>query len=168
MTLQILHYEFMGPIRLGEWGPPMKEVVYILLAKSRDKFSLIYADQCSESDEVGFFTKSPRFKCWIEQAGAENNLYVAIHPMFGSSATKRRFVVGKIVSKYSPHCNMVPEPEPAWTGQDASAPRPDSDDIKKEYIKCACCGSDMHVERELRQSNVYRCDSCGISDTRLR
>jgi len=230
LAIQILHYEFMGPIRLDEWGPPMEEVVYILLARSRDRFSLIYADQCTKSDDAGFFTKNPRFKCWMSQAGSEDNLYVAVHPMFGSSARDRMFAVGKIVSKYSPHCNT--EPAPGQAGGEP-APRPAREqggpsqkplgfvDPKKgprhyvrryldeesyrdwfhrsypgrtiseglgisegEYrkiadelsrpgtsgdpVRCACCGSDMALERELRQSSLYRCEACGISDTRLK
>ena len=227
----------MGPIRLDEWGPPMEEVVYILLARNKDKFSLVYVDECTKSDDVGFFTKNPRFKCWINHAGSENNLYVAIHPMFGSSVHDRRFTVGKIVSKYSPPCNMEPAPESVQESTKASPeskPEPklsqnetlqkpldfyDSDKgpihyvkryineesykswfhrnypnhtifegigiSKEEYqkivdelnvktnddtttIKCACCGSDMHLERELEKSNLYKCTSCGISDTRLK
>ena len=240
MAIQILHYEFMGPIRLDEWGPPMEEVVYALLARSKDRFSLIFVDQCTKSEDVGFFTKNPRFKCWMDQAGGEGNLYVAIHPMFGSSVPDRRFAVGKIVSKYSPHCNMVPAPE--QTGEESwvapsenkvpARPSPEQDDSTKplgfvdpekepkhyvrryleeesyrdwfhknypgrtiyqglgisedEYhrivnelgapdcpqppgdsVRCACCGSDMRLERKLQQSSLYRCDSCGISETRL-
>jgi len=230
LTIQILHYEFMGPIRLDEWGPPMEEVVYILLARSKDRFSLIYVDQCTKSDDAGFFTKNPRFKCWLGQAGSEGNLYVAVHPMFGSSVQDRRFAVGKIVSKYSPHCNMEPAPgrpkeEPApqpapEQSRPASKPlgfvdpekgprhyikrylneesyknwfhrsypghtifeglgisedeyRKIADDLSRpgpsqDSIKCACCGADMVLERELRQSNLYRCEACGISDTRLK
>jgi len=29
MSIQILLYEFLGPIKLSEWGPPMEEVAYI-------------------------------------------------------------------------------------------------------------------------------------------
>ncbi len=180
MAIQILHYEFMGPIRLDEWGPPMEEVVYVLLARNRDKFSPIFVDQCTRSEDAGFFTKNPKFKCWMDQAGSESNLYVAIHPMFGSSAPDRRLAVGKIVSKYSPHCNMVPVPEQAGEDQaalseepaqqsserDGSAPTPGGS-RPPDSVKCACCGSEMRLERRLQQSSLYRCEGCGISETRL-
>lgn len=122
LTLQILHYEFLGPVRLAEWGPPMEETVYVILARSRDRFSLIYADQCAKSDDAGFFTRNPGFKCWVDQAGTEDGLYVAIYPMFGSSESRRRFAVGQIVSKYLPPCNGRDagdaEPEPPGGTED--------------------------------------------------
>jgi len=42
MPIQILQYEFLGPIKLSEWGPPMEEVAYILFAKNKDVFNIIY------------------------------------------------------------------------------------------------------------------------------
>lgn len=225
MTIQILHYEFMGPIRLDEWGPPMEEVVYILLARSKDKFSLIYADQCAKSDDVGFFTKNPRFKCWMDHAGTEGNLYVAVYPMFGSPPRDRLRTVGKIVARYLPPCNAAGDPgaagEPPQQVKKAqsfvdpkkgaghyvarylreesyrnwfhkSYPgltifegvgisedeyrrmadeliRPDSGGrAGADAVRCACCGSSMALERRLQRSDLYRCGSCGISETRLK
>ena len=156
MTIQILHYEFMGPIPLDQWGPPMEDVVYILLGRDKERFSLIYAGQCEKSDDVGFFTKNPLFKCWVRNARSETNLYVAIYPMFGSSVQSRRSVVDKIVFKYKPQCNL--EEESTSINKDSVDPT----------IKCACCGSDMKLERSMEKSNLFKCDSCGISDTRLK
>lgn len=284
LAMQILHYEFLGPVRLDEWGPPMEDVVYALLARCGDKFSLVYVDQCGRSDDAGFFTKNPRFGCWIRNAGAENRLYVAVYPMFGSSARGRASVVHRIVSKYSPPCNLEPAPAgprggagdqvagaaggrdapagprgntqpapakrgplgfvdprrgarhyvrrylgeasyrewfdrnypgytiyeglgisegeyraiaaelgrggggnpaaaagagaggaaPAATGGgddgdtraaagDAAAATPQADG----GVMCACCGSEMRLERMLGQGGLYRCAGCGISETRL-
>ena len=204
MTIQVLHYEFMGPIRLAEWGPPMEEVVYVLLARDGDKFSLIYADQCSRSDDAGFFTKSPRFKCWISHAGTEDRLYVAVHPMFGSPEPARKSVVRRIVSKYSPPCNAEQDPRPPPAGGgggetetggggppppppdhgNTDAARKNGDPVQAPApgapppggqdpgatggIRCACCGAEMRLERQLRRSDMYRCGGCGISDTRAR
>ena len=36
MSIQILQYEFLGPIKLSEWGPPMDRVVYIIFSKNKD------------------------------------------------------------------------------------------------------------------------------------
>ena len=38
MTIQILHYEFLGPIKISEWGPPMDEVVYLMFEKLQEGF----------------------------------------------------------------------------------------------------------------------------------
>ena len=143
MAFQILQYEFLGPVPMAEWGPPMEEVVYVLLASDGERFSVVYADQCSKSDDPAFFTKNPRFKCWMERAGAEKNLSVAVLPMFGSSGDQRARVVRQILQKYRPPCNEEP-------------------------VACACCGTPMSVEREMEKSRLYRCGSCGVTDTRLK
>jgi len=44
MAIQILYYEFLGPIKLSEWGPPMDEVVYAIMAREKDTFKIIYLD----------------------------------------------------------------------------------------------------------------------------
>ena len=36
-----------------------------------------------------------------------------------------------------------------------------------EKIICACCGSEMNLEKSLEHSNLYRCIGCGLSDTRI-
>lgn len=105
MTIQILHYEFLGPIPLSEWGPPMEEVVYIIFEREKDRFNMLYVDQCEKTEEKDFFTKNDKFKCWISHAGSEKNLYLSILPMFKSDKEERERVVYKTISKYVPICN---------------------------------------------------------------
>lgn len=106
MTIQILHYEFLGPIKLSEWGPPMEEVVYVIMMKKNDVFNIIYVDQAEPTKEVDFFIKNEKFKCWLQYAGYENNLYLCIYPMWGSSKIERQKIVDKIKAKYKPLCNL--------------------------------------------------------------
>ena len=65
MTIQILHYEFLGPIKLSDWGPPMDEVVYIIMGRFKDIFKILYVEQSEKTKETDFFTKNDKFKCWI-------------------------------------------------------------------------------------------------------
>lgn len=106
MTIQILHYDFLGPIKLEEWGPPMEKVVYLLLSREKDAFNIIYAEECEKTDDVGFFTKNTRFKCWLSKAGSEQFLYLSILPLFESDAIERKRIVDRIISRYRPVCNM--------------------------------------------------------------
>ena len=142
MPIQILQYEFLGPIRLSEWGPPMEEVVYILFAKNKDVFNIIYAGESGKTEASDFFTKNEQFKCWLSNAGGENNLYLSIYPMWESNQSARKQLVRKIVDRYKPVCNQVsedsenrptntaqiiePEPEPEETKDDLL------DDLKKK------------------------------------
>ena len=105
MTIQILHYEFLGPIKLAEWGPPMEEVVYLILAREKDAFNIIYVDQNEKTEKTDFFTQNEKFKCWLNHAGSEDNLYLAIYPMSGSENKDREKIVFKTIGRYKPICN---------------------------------------------------------------
>jgi hypothetical protein len=104
VTIQILNYEFLGPIRLSEWGPPMEEVLYLILTKSKDAFQIIHVGESGKTDDAAFFTKNEKFKCWLGHS-SEQNLHLCIYPMWGSAPEERQKIVRKIASKYAPPCN---------------------------------------------------------------
>jgi len=106
MAIQILYYEFLGPIKLSEWGPPMDEVVYAIMARDKDTFKIIYIDQTEKTNELDYFTKNDKFKCWLDNAGSKNNLYLSIYPMADSEEIERKKIVSKAIEKYKPICNM--------------------------------------------------------------
>ncbi len=105
MTIQILSYEFLGPIKLSEWGPPMEEVLYLIMSKNKDTFQIIHAGESGKTDDVGFFTKNEKFKCWISNADSEHNLHLCIYPMWGSTPEQRTRILNKIIQRYNPTCN---------------------------------------------------------------
>ncbi len=109
MSIQILQYEFLGPIKLSEWGPPMDRVVYIIFSKNKDVFNIIYVGESEKTESKDFFTKNDQFKCWLSYTGKEENLYLSIYPMWESSQSQRNQLVKKIISKYKPVCNEVNE-----------------------------------------------------------
>ena len=109
MSIQILQYEFLGPIKLSEWGPPMDRVVYIIFSKNKDVFNIIYVAESEKTESKDFFTKNDQFKCWLSYTGKEENLYLSIYPMWESSQPQRSQLVKKIISKYKPVCNEVNE-----------------------------------------------------------
>ena len=132
LSIQILQYEFLGPIKLSEWGPPMDKVAYIIFYKNKDVFNMIYVGESDKTESRDFFTKNDQFKCWLSYAGKEENLYLSIYPMWESSVSQRRQLVRKVISKYKPVCNdgasengsnisQVTEPEPE------PEPEPESD-----------------------------------------
>ncbi len=105
MSIQILHYEFLGPVALDQWGPPMEKVVYVMLSRNKDQFRPVYAGVCEKTDDKAFFVSNPAFKCWVSLAGSDRNLYLAILPLFDSGPDKRKYVLEKIVSSIKPPCN---------------------------------------------------------------
>lgn len=106
MTIQILHYEFLGPIKLDEWGPPMDKVVFVILSRNKDLFNIVYIDQSEKTNDADFFTKHKKFKCWINHTGSEKNLYLSIYPMLNSDENERQKLVNKALERYKPVCNM--------------------------------------------------------------
>jgi len=105
LAIQILHYEFLGPIEISEWGPPMAKLIYILFSKTKNGFNMLYASQVEKTDETNFFVQDNKFKCWIQHAGSEELLYLAIYPMPDSQEDERERIVQKIISRYNPPCN---------------------------------------------------------------
>ena len=164
LSIQILQYEFLGPIPLDEWGPPMEKLVYLILARDKDKFNIVYVGDCEKTDDKSFFVQHPLFKCWVEQSRSDKSLYLAILPMFESDSVRRQIVLNKIITRYKPHCNSVdiPESKPDYVVRKTEEPN-----LEPEKVSCLCCGSEMKPEQILEKSTIFRCSGCGLSDTRL-
>ena len=160
MSIQILQYEFLGPILLDEWGPPMEKLVYLIMSRDKDKFNIVYAGDCEKTDDASFFTKHPSFKCWVKESISEKSLHLAILPLFESSTEMRKNIINKIISNYKPVCNSddIVQAAPDYVVRK-------TDDTEK--FSCPCCGSKMKSEKILEKSTLYRCTGCGISDTKL-
>ena len=160
MSIQILQYEFLGPVNLDQWGPPMEKVVYLILGRDKDSFRIVYAGECEKTDEKAFFIDNSNFKCWVKQASSEKSLYLAILPLFDAAKEQRMHILEKIIAHYKPPCNdaHVPEP-PAYK---IASKRP-----AEPKTPCPCCGADMKVDQIFEKTTRIRCSECGISDTRL-
>lgn len=167
MSIQILQYEFLGPIKLDEWGPPMEKVVYLILSRKKDTFSILFVGDCEKTDDVDFFIKNPSFKCWAKESGSEQLIYLAILPISESVPENRAKVVSKIISKYQPICNVQDLSEkPSYIIRSKKEPTLTKTKDIQENI-CPCCGSEMKIEKVLEKSSIYRCIGCGMSDTKI-
>lgn len=167
MSIQILQYEFLGPIKLDEWGPPMEKVVYLILSRTKDSFNIIYVGDCEKTDEKNFFITNANFKCWVQKAGSENSLYLAILPMFNSPSSARIGIINKILQRYKPSCNEnnVVEKKPDYVVRPKiEEPEPEEPEQK---VSCPCCGSQMNIDKVLENTTVLKCTGCGLSDTRV-
>ena len=164
LSIQILQYEFLGPIPLDEWGPPMEKLVYLIMSRDKDRFNIVYVGDCEKTDDSSFFVKHTHFKCWVQQSGSEKSLYVAILPMFESSDVRRKNILNKILARYKPPCNSADIPE---TKHDYVIRKSDETISESAKLSCPCCGSEMKVEQVLEKSTLYRCTGCGLSDTKL-
>ena len=164
LSIQILQYEFLGPIPLDEWGPPMEKLVYLIMSRDKDKFNLVYVGDCEKTEDKSFFVQHSQFKCWVEQSGSEKSLHLAILPLFDSPDDYRKGVIQRIMERYKPPCNSteIPEKKPDYVVRKTEEPN-----TEPEKFSCPCCGSEMKPEQLLEKSTVYRCTGCGMSDTKL-
>ena len=162
LSIQILQYEFLGPIPLEEWGPPMEKLVYLILSREKDKFDIIYVGDCEKTEDKAFFVQHSEYKCWVEKSGSEKSLYLAILPLFESSVERRQNISSKIIAQYKPLCNSadVVEAKPGYVVRKSENP-------ESEKISCPCCGVEMKPEKVLEKSTLFRCSGCGLSDTKI-
>jgi predicted RNA-binding Zn-ribbon protein involved in translation (DUF1610 family) len=160
LSIQILQYEFLGPVSLDEWGPPMEKLVYLIMSRDQDKFEILYVGDCEKTDDASFFTAHPSFKCWVKESISEKSLHLAILPLFDASTEMRKNICNKIISRYNPICNSD---DVVKVTPDYAVRKTDS----TEKFSCPCCGSEMKSEKLLEKSTLYRCTGCGISDTKL-
>jgi len=163
LSIQILQYEFLGPISLDEWGPPMEKLVYLILSRDKDRFNILYVGDCDKTDDKSFFVQHPNFSCWVKHAGSEKSLFLAILPLFDSSDIHRKNVLQKIMIHYKPLCNTdeLPQTKPGYVV------RKSKEKSSESKLLCPCCGSEMKSEQILEKSTLFRCTSCGLSDTKL-
>lgn len=164
LSIQILQYEFLGPIPLEEWGPPMEKLVYLILSRDKDKFNIIYAGECGKTDDKAFFVQHSGYKCWIQHSGSEKSIHLAILPLFEFSDEHRQNILNKILIHYKPVCNSEDIP---ITKPDYVVRHSEQNVTDEEKHLCLCCGSEMKPEKQLEKSTLFRCTGCGLSDTRI-
>ncbi|MDH3385620.1 MAG: hypothetical protein OEL77_06370, partial [Nitrosopumilus sp.] len=148
MSIQILQYEFLGPVKLDEWGPPMEKVVFLIFSRLNDSFKIIYVGDCEKTEQKDFFENNPNFQNWIQTTGSKNSLYVAILPMFESNSSARQVVIHKILRTYHPVCNTddIKEKKPDYVIRsklEDSSKIPKNLSETREKISCPCCGQKM-------------------------
>jgi len=153
LSIQILQYEFLGPIPLDEWGPPMEKVVFLIMSRDQDKFNIIHVGNCEKTREASFFTQHSHFKCWLKESKNEKSLYLAILPLFESNEEQRKNVIKKIREHYNPICNS----------DEKDTPVPEFSIRKTKRYSCPNCGAEIKQVEEV--STSQKCENCGVDNT---
>ncbi|MFQ5968998.1 MAG: hypothetical protein ACE5J2_00680 [Nitrososphaerales archaeon] len=104
MGIAISGILFDGPYSLSNWDVPRQAALYSILYKQTGNWNLAYVGESSNLDERGISSHHKR-DCWIERAGSESNLYIAIYPMPNSTEQKRKRIEAKIKIENEPPCN---------------------------------------------------------------
>ncbi len=104
MGIAISGILFDGPYSLSDFDVPEGGTVYCVLYKQADSWHLVYVGETSNLDKKNV-NAHPKRSCWIERAGSELNLYIAIYPMPDSTQRHRQRIQSKIKYENEPPCN---------------------------------------------------------------
>jgi hypothetical protein len=104
MGITISSIVFDGPYSLNNWEVPREAAVYCILYKQANSWNVAFVGETSNLDEKLINSHQKR-NCWIESAGSESNLYIAIHPMPSSTQKERLGIEVLIKIENEPPCN---------------------------------------------------------------
>jgi hypothetical protein len=118
MSIAIGGFDFDGPNRLVTWIPPHEAGIYTLLrrttAEGGEAYTPVYLDQCDDLCACDFTAADRHFFCSAKEAGAPENLYIAVYYMPGATRFTRQLFMDALLAEYHPACNYERE----WTDWD--------------------------------------------------
>jgi hypothetical protein len=65
----------------------------------------IYFGQTGNFAERGFIKSHEKYKDWIREVAEEENIFIAIYPMLGSTEEERKTIETELIDQYQPACN---------------------------------------------------------------
>jgi hypothetical protein len=110
MSLRIRGVEFEeGPIKIRSWNPPYRAGVYAFITPgdSDKTWVFLYIGETGNLSERGFPASHHKYECCKKEAGSDEDLYVIIHLMPGSTSKDRREMETKLIhaGRGKPVCN---------------------------------------------------------------
>lgn len=104
MNIAISGILFDGPYSLSSWDAPGGAAVYSVLYKQEGSWNVTYVGETSDLDERCIAAHHER-DCWIDRAGSESSLHIAVYPMPNSTEQQRKRIQVKIKFENEPPCN---------------------------------------------------------------
>jgi hypothetical protein len=115
LTVSILS-EFLDdsviePTPVEEWQPTEEAGVFLVMHQpdpenQPEQFAIDYCGERSRLGSYQGYTWLPQIKRrLLARAGTEDNVFVAVYPMPGSSKSERKQIKQQIIEKYDPHFN---------------------------------------------------------------
>lgn len=104
MGITISGTVFDGPYPLSGWDAPGEPAVYCVLYKQAASWHLVYVGE-SDNLDAKSISSHPKRGCWIDKAGSESDLYIAIYPVPDSTQRQRRGMETMIKIENEPPCN---------------------------------------------------------------
>ena len=102
-------YEFSEPTRIAKWEPPKAQGLYVILkpdlSSSPIPLKPIYFGQTRNFAERDFLKSHEKYKDWIREVIEEEQIFIAIYLMLGSTEEERKTMEAELIAKYQPVCN---------------------------------------------------------------
>jgi hypothetical protein len=108
MTIRWGDLVFSDPVRLSDWEPPRKPALYAIMKEGDRKghYGLIYVSQSGNLSERRSYESHPKYDCWKDNAGSDNNLFIGICSMPNSTLDQRKRLKQHILDRANPPCNI--------------------------------------------------------------
>jgi hypothetical protein len=103
-------YKFASCGNLNGWVPPVVPAVFAITYK-QDPHNLpkthtvLYFGECEDLSKQAVSLNRKVVDFWMGNGGTEDDLYVFVHQMDGSSKFDRSKVQERLVAEYQPHVN---------------------------------------------------------------
>jgi len=109
MNIILDNHEFSTPKRIAKWEPPKDSGLYVILkpdlSSSPIPLKPIYFGQTKNFAERGFLKSHEKYKDWIREVIEEEQMFIAIYLMTGSTEEERKTMKAELIAKYRPVCN---------------------------------------------------------------
>ena len=109
MNMTFDEHEFSEPTQIAKWEPSESAGLYVILKPDLYSSPLplkpIYFGQTGNYAERGFIKSHEKYKDWIREVVEEENIFIAIYPMLGSTEEERKAIESKLINMYHPVCN---------------------------------------------------------------
>ncbi|MGD9162813.1 MAG: GIY-YIG nuclease family protein, partial [Desulfobacteraceae bacterium] len=101
-------YTFSGPYKLFQFQAPKSAGIYAILKDNPNKaVDVLYVGQTKDFSDRGLIRLHHRYRCFVENAGGEFNVMVAILQMPTSTEDQRKKVESRLIGVYNPPCNRT-------------------------------------------------------------
>jgi hypothetical protein len=108
---EFLDESIVEPTPVEEWQPTEEAGVFLVMHQPDpenrpDHFAIDYCGERSRLGSYQGYSWLPQIKRrLLARAGTEDNVFVAVYPMPGSTRSERKYVKQQIIEEYDPHFN---------------------------------------------------------------
>lgn len=99
MAIEWSGVEFSGPVQIADWEPPQGAGVYVIMMPGSQEgyYKLIYVGESENLADRGFYRSHHNFRCWMDQAGSLDRIFIGLYLMPNSTPEQRREIESRVI-----------------------------------------------------------------------